>query len=167
MTGEQRVLAKEIVRSTSNKREENVAKFAKWFISWAKTRVVRKEECANFIAKLTPERDITNGQVCSFISEAKRIVERNLDVTIWNIHGEGWRIASKLETAVVMYRSAKKTVRYAERTADLYSLTDKKQLPEALKIVFKNSPKAQKELTEYNVKFNKLFKSNGFKAIEG
>ena len=165
MTGLQRVLAKEIVKSIINKREENINKFSKWFIPLAKTRVVRKEECANFIAKLTPERDITNGQVCSFISEAKRIVERELGVTIWNIHGEGWRIASKLETAVVMYRSAKKTVRYAERTADLYSLTDKKHLPEALKKVFNNSPKAQRELTEYNSKFKKLFKSESFKSI--
>ena len=157
----QRVLAKEMITSKVNKKAENLDKFYKWFVERAKKGIVSKVSCAEFIAALNPKRDITLGFVSGYILEIKRQIEARMKTTIHNTRGEGWSIATPKQTAVTLIRTAKKTVRYADRTVVLYGLTDKKLIPGAVHEVFGKEPKEKALLEEYNERFIKLFKTHG------
>ena len=149
----QRILATPTFKSSQ--KAKALKKLYDWFIVQGRNKTISHETIAEFLGGLMPDRDITYAMLRDYIRILKLDIERRLGVTVWNISGEGWRVGTKEETAITLVRTARKTIRYADRTMILYGITDRKLIPGATETVFKK--RGPKELEDYNAKFQRLF----------
>lgn len=155
------------VKGYSKKEREKVCDtFAKWF-STQGNRVVSHQEIADFIHERLPNNEINAANIANYIGQARRFMEKNYGKTIWNIRGEGWRIAKEPEKAIFLVRSTRNVLKHADRAKDLHDITDKKYLAEAQEYVFGSSARAQKAIAHYSERYKALFSGGGqtIKAI--
>lgn len=79
---------------------------------------------------------VTQDQVQSILCQARKHCELTFKLTIWNVRGQGWRIATPRETAYYGMHSTKKLLVLADRVRRLVDIVDKKYIPEAFDKVF-------------------------------
>ena len=139
-------------------------KFNEWFFEHGKGEVLSHEKCGEYLAKQL-NRDITMNLLRSYVGSAREHLERNKGVTIWNVLGKGWRIATEKEKAIHLIRSARTTIKWGERAVRLYEITEHKLIPDAIKYVFGSSAKAMEQVKGYEHKFKALFGSNNARSM--
>jgi hypothetical protein len=81
-------------------------------------------------------RNVTVDQLNSILCQARKHCELTYKLTIWNVHGQGWRIATPRETAYYGMAATKKLLVLADRTRRLCDIVDRKYIPEAFEQVF-------------------------------
>lgn len=123
-------------------KQTQVGKFVAWFLNRGK-RIVTIQECAEFLSSIIIDKDITDKRVQGIITLARKTLEEKKGMSIWNVRGEGYRIASEKEKAVFLCRTTRTVLKNAERAARLYVITDKKLIPQAVQEVYGNPAKAQ------------------------
>ena len=130
--------------------DNNVGKFTGWFLERGKKSPVAIIACAKFLATIMPDRDITESTVRNFICSARKVLENKKGMSIWNVSGKGYRIATENEKAIFLVRHAHKTIKHAERANRLYVITDRKLIPGAVEKVFGSKAAAQRQLAGYS-----------------
>ena len=153
------------------------AQFAKWIYEASKNgQVISKQAIAKQISRLKSGSTVTQGNVSSWIAKARFYCEQHLGCTLWNIPGEGWRVANSRETAVYYCKSVKKTIAWADRTLNLQAITDRREIPYAIKEVFCKAEGSIKTLSHHKKKYFEIWMNilkqqkealpNGQKLIE-
>lgn len=155
--------SKMILRNMKSKKEKatKVGAFVGWFLKHGSGRTVPLMEVAKFLASILPGIDITDRTVSQYIGHARDVLEARKGKSIWNVRGEGYRIASEKEKAIYLVRHTKRTLRYADRAARLYMITDKRLIPDAVQEVFGSKAKAQALLSDSNSKLFAICNQNG------
>jgi hypothetical protein len=98
-------------------------------------------------------RSVTQDQCQTILCQARKHVELTYRLTIWNVHGQGWRLATPKETAYYGMASTKKLLVLADRTRRLADIVDKKYLPEAFEHVFGSTDAGVKTMLQKGKKF--------------
>lgn len=124
-------------------KENNLGRFASWFLVAGRTKLVSIMECAKAIANINPDIDVTDKTVQGYISQIRRVLEHKKGVSIWNVKGEGYRIATEPEKAIFLVKGTHRVLKLAERVSRLYVITDKKLIPGAINTVFGSKEKAR------------------------
>lgn len=143
-------------KKVGNKKEKFSQAFGEWFLKAGKKRVLTHNDCAEFLSKLL-DKDITFTDLRSYICQARFYLEANYKSSIWNVRGEGWRVATEEEKAIFLIRTARGAISRAQRTVNLYNITDEKHIEMAVTKVFGKASNAQARIAEYQGKFNMLF----------
>ena len=120
-------------------------------------KIVTKEDIAKYIAPIMKKDEITIGDVTRVIVHARAYLEEKKTRTIWNVRGEGYRIATEKEKAIFLLRTARTTIKWASRAQRLHAITDKKLIPEAREYVFGSADKAQEAIELHKQQFSLLF----------
>lgn len=97
-----------------------VETFAKWMAK--QSGVVTKVAAAKFLATYT-RVDVTESILTRYITMAREYLEHYHGKTLWNVRGEGWRVATEKQKAIMLVRSVRTTVRYAQRSMRLRAIT--------------------------------------------
>lgn len=139
-----------------NERERQAPKFAEWLYKNGSKKTLSHNDCAEMLAKML-DKDITNPLLAAYVTIARLYLETTYKATIWNVRGEGWRVATEEEKAIYMIRSARNAISRAQRTVRLYSITEEKYIPGAVEKVFGKYSNAKERIKEYQNKFNSLF----------
>ena len=129
-----------------SERQNNVGKFTAWFLKTGKSNLVSLIECARFLHSIIPGLDITDRTVAGYVTHARRVLEQKKGMSIWNIKGKGWRIATENEKAIFLVKTTHRTLKNAERVQVLYGCTDRRLIPDALVQVFGSKEKAKQML---------------------
>ena len=133
---------------SSEAKKNNVGKFVAWFLKSGKGKIVTQMDIAKFLSSIV-DRDITDRTVSSFITHGREVLENKKAMSIWNIRGEGYRLATEKEKAIFLVRHTRKTLKYADRATRLYLITDHRMLPDAVKSVFGTKEKARGLIRQY------------------
>lgn len=144
----------------------SAGQLGEYILAHGKTRILDKEELAKQLSAFLGGNKVTEQGLRSTVCMAREYLERTHGKTIWNIRGEGWRMASEDEKAVYLVSCAKRTIRFADRTRRIYEVTDKRLIPGAMKKVFGTTERAQDEIAEYSNKFREFFLKKGQTALE-
>lgn len=126
--------------SISMERVSLRAQFAKWLYSMTMGpdkvptgRIISKQRCANEIQKIKSDGQAVLGiEVQQWIGYARHYFEKELQCTLWNVRGEGWRASTKIETAKYYGKSVRKTIAWADRTRQLQQIVERKYIPYAI-----------------------------------
>ncbi len=122
--------------------------FAKWIYNASKNgHVISKARITREICSISG-RIVTENNVTSWVSKAREYLEEHMDCTLWNVPGEGWRISTKRENAVYYAKSVKKTIAWADRTTRLQLISDRRDIPGALREVFLKAEGGIKSLSK-------------------
>lgn len=122
--------------------------FARWIYETSKNgTIVSKQRIAREIHTIRNGQVVTESNVRSWIGKARVYCERQLGCTLWNIPGEGWRVATKRETAIYYLKCVKKTISWADRTCNLQAIADRREIPGAIKEVFYKAEKGINSLS--------------------
>lgn len=114
-----------------------MGQFISWFLKNGKTKSHSVMDLAKVLSGILPkDRDITEGTVRMYVSNARNVLETKKGMTIWNTPGEGYRLATEKEKALFLVRSTKRTLKMAQRSTRLYAITDKRLIPDAVKQVY-------------------------------
>lgn len=133
--------------------------FAKWLYDESrKGDVVSKNRIAREISRLRDGVAITEAHVTMWIAKARIYSEKHLGCTLWNVRNEGWRVSTEHETAVYYCKSVKKTIAWADRTLNLQAIVKRKEIPSAIKEVFKTAEGGLKTLSGTKTKYYELWK---------
>ena len=119
-----------------NSKNTLTAQFAKWIYEYTKEgKLASKLQCAKTISRLKEGEEVNELDVTRYISLARIYCEGNLNCSLWNVRGEGWRVGTKFETAMTYVQCARKTIAWAYRTQNLSTIVERKYIPEAIKAV--------------------------------
>lgn len=159
---EESLLSKSAIKNTRLRyqKDRTVAeKMAKWFLAvGASGRIITAEEIGKELLRHSNEgKVVRRSDVTATISNMREVLEINNNKSIWNVRGEGWKLASEHEKAVHLIREARTTIKRANRCNRLFLIVDKKELPKAIGKVFGTSQKAISEIRSYNERSKELF----------
>lgn len=122
--------------------------FARWIYETSKNgTVISKQRIAREMHTIKDGAKINEAMVTSWIAKARLYCETQLNCTLWNIPGEGWRVASQRETAIYYCKCVKKTIAWADRTLNLQAISDRREIPGAIKEVFYKAEKGIESLS--------------------
>jgi len=99
------------------------------------------------------KRPVTVEQLGTMLCQARKYCELNHRLTIWNVRGIGWRIATPRETAYYGMATTKKLLVLADRTRRLADIVDRKYIPEAFEHVFGNTDNGIKTMLQKGKRF--------------
>jgi hypothetical protein len=100
---------------------------------------------------------VLSEQIHGAVCKARSYLELNYRVTIWNLRGYGFRVATPDELAMYTARSVRRTITMADRTVRLTDIVDRKRMPQALRIVFEDNKGRIKTLGFKGKKFMSTF----------
>lgn len=121
--------------------EGQLAKFVSWFLKVGQKKIVSKMDIAQFLSGYMIG-DITDARVGFMVTQARRILEDRKGMSIWNVKGEGYRIATEKEKAKFLVFHTNRALKAAERVTRLYVCTDRRLIREAIDEKFGSQAKA-------------------------
>ena len=144
---------------TYPKRMTQAEKLTKWFLKEGRGgELLDKMTVVRALAGLVEAgTTITNNTLSVHVSNVRDILETRHGKTLWNIPGQGWKLANEKEKAIMCVRNARKTIMFADRTRRLLVCTETKEIPQAVKAVFGSSKKAQEVVRDYSKTARLLF----------
>lgn len=138
----------EVITKETNSHNTLTDQFARWLYEESKDgRVISKQRIAKEISKFKSGGTVTEGNVTAWIAKARFYCENHFNCTLWNIPGEGWRTSTKKETAIYYCKCVKKTIAWADRTLNLQVISDRREIPNAIREVFKTAEGGIKTLS--------------------
>lgn len=135
--------------------DRQIRYFADWLMDTTEgaKRLVPEAEIAEqiksirkrFNSRYAKER-VHAGHVYSWITRARIVLEQENGLTLWNVWGTGYRVATPQETAIFAMRRLKSVVTQARRVSNLVEMVEPKYLPEAFRQVFYHAAKGLEDV---------------------
>ena len=126
--------------------------------------VATHKELADIIKKFRNKNGRSgNGNVVTFeelhryVSKAREYLELEYKCTIWNLRNLGFRVATPDELAMYTARSVRRTIMIADRTVRLTNIVDRRKMPYALQVTFKDNEQRIKTLGVRGKRFMSTF----------
>ena len=104
-------------------------------------------------------RPVTEEELRKVVSETRSYLESHHKTTLYNVRGQGYKIATPEEVALYTAKFFKRTILYADRTYRLVEIVDRKYIPSALRTVFCDNEGRIKSLSLKGKKFLGTFVS--------
>lgn len=79
---------------------------------------------------------ITSEEVTRMVCSCRRELELSKKTTLINVRNRGYKLATPKELALYAAQSARRTIRWADRTWRVLEICDRKLLPNAIRSVF-------------------------------